>query len=512
LCYKHRLKKVNIYQIMRKIFNTLLLLLFCKVLNAQTCPTATGDQVSYGTGNIWIGYVYNNLNFTDYMGFVNEGTAGSPNFDQNFGGGNVNYPTSTCATNTNTFSVRYRLQLTLTAGAYTFLIGGDDGVRLSIDGGVTYLLNDFSDHGYRETQTTVSLTAGTYNLVYEYYENGGGNRVRFNFAPDCIPVTTDETSYGTGDVWRGITYSNLNFTSFKGIINAGVSGNPNFDLGFGGDAVNFSTSDCPVLSETFSVRFKLNKTFPAGTYNITIGGDDGYRLSIDGGVTFPFGDYTDHAYATTTFNVSLSGSTNLVYEFYENGGQNRVTFAINSFIPLPIELIDFYSKSNIEGNKLIWQTATEKNNSYFEIHESKNGLDFSKIAQIPSKAVNGTSNYTIDYSWIDKKQNNIYYLLRQVDIDGTSKDSKIIYHQGSNQTEKLLVYPNPFRDTFFVKFLSSAESKTIIVSNHLGKQIDKLDIPPNLDSWEYKSELPKGTYLIKIFDGSKVFQEKLIKL
>jgi hypothetical protein len=34
---------------------------------------------------------------------------------------------------------------------------------------------------------------------------------------------------------------------------------------------------------TFSVRFRLRKTFSAGYYTFLVGGDDGFRLSIDGG-------------------------------------------------------------------------------------------------------------------------------------------------------------------------------------------------------------------------------------
>jgi Secretion system C-terminal sorting domain/PA14 domain len=483
-----------------------------KPLSGQTCPTATGDQTTYGIGNVWIGYVYNNLNFTDYMGFVNAGNAGNPNFDQSFGGGNVNYPTSTCATNTETFSVRYKLQKTLAAGAYTFLIGGDDGVRLSIDGGLTYLLNDFSNHGYREVFTTIALAAGTYDFVLEYYEDGGGNRVRFDFTPDCIPVTTDQTSYGTGDVWRGITYSNINFTVFKGIINAGTAGNPNFDVNFGGSNTNFTTSDCPVLTETFSVRYKLNKNFPNGTYNITIGGDDGYRLSIDGGATFPYGNFTDHAYTSNTYNVILSGSTNLVYEFYENGGDNRVTFAINSFIPLPIELMYFTSRSSIESNLLIWSTASEKNNRQFEILESDDAIHFKTIATIESKAFNGNSNTQLDYSFIDKKKSNIYYKLKQIDFDGKNSESEIVYIGQNELVETINVYPNPVIDKINFEFTKSFKNRKIEICDLKGHMIERFQIEKDVTALEYNHKLISGIYLMKIINENKIEMRRLVIL
>jgi Secretion system C-terminal sorting domain len=481
-------------------------------LNGQTCPTATGNQTSYGTGDVWIGYVYNNLSFTDYMGFVNQGAAGNPNFDQSFGGGNVSYPTSTCATTTETFSVRYKLQKTLTAGAYTFLIGADDGVRLSIDGGTTYILNDFSNHGYREIFTTIALTAGIYDFVLEYYEDGGGNRVRFDFAPDCIPVTSDQTSYGTGDVWRGITYSNQNFTAFKGIINAGAAGNPNFDVGFGGDLATFATSDCPVFAETFSVRFKLIKNFPAGTYNITIGGDDGYRLSIDGGTTFPYGNFTDHAYATTTFSVSLNGNTNLVYEFYENGGQNRVTFQINAFTPLPIELLYFNGESVNAGIELKWSTASEKNNREFEILESDDAIHFKIISTVQSKALNGNSNTMLHYNFIDEEKSNAYYRLRQIDFDGKSSESNIVYVGQNDIVKPIKVFPNPVIDKISFELTKSLKDKKIEIYDLKGRLMDDFQIEKSVTILDYRHKFISGVYLMKIINENNVEFRRLVIL
>jgi Secretion system C-terminal sorting domain/PA14 domain len=499
---------------MKPLLKIYLLILVCYSvqLKAQTCPTATGDQTSYGTGDVWIGYVYNNLNFTDYMGFVNQGSAGNPNFDQSFGGGNVSYPTSTCATTTETFSVRYKLTKTLAAGAYTFLIGADDGVRLSIDGGTTYILNDFSNHGYREIFTTIALTAGTYNFVLEYYEDGGGNRVRFDFAPDCIPVTTDQTSYGSGDIWRGITYSNQNFTAFKGIINAGAAGNPNFDVGFGGDLATFATSDCPVLAETFSVRFKLTKNFTAGTYNITIGGDDGYRLSIDGGATFPYGNFTDHAYTTNNYTITLNGSTNLVFEFYENGGQNRATFTINSFSPLPIELLYFNGETTKNGHLLKWSTATEKNNQRFEILASKDGVIFNVLRELPTKAVKGNSNTVLNYECLDNSPTCNYYKLKQVDFDGKSSESDIIYLSHLNAFEKISLYPNPSSGSVFLNLQKSKNKKYIEILDAKGILVESYEIDGVISQFQFLPILNKGLYSLKVFSDDQVQILRLVKL
>lgn len=148
-----------------------------------------GDQTTAGT-NTWIGYVYDGAqNFTtDYLGYI----TAAQTFDYSFCGDNCTMAINGCNLYTETFTVRYRMSFTPTADAgYTFTIGADDGVRLSLDGGATYVLSDWSDHGYREvTSGVIDLFVGTtYDMVLEYYENGGGNRVRFDFTTGPLPVT-----------------------------------------------------------------------------------------------------------------------------------------------------------------------------------------------------------------------------------------------------------------------------------------------------------------------------------
>jgi len=71
----------------------------------------------------------------------------------------------------------------------------------------------------------------------------------------------------------------------------------------------------------------MTKNFPSGNYTFTVGADDGVRLSIDGGITWILADWTDHGYRTVSVRVPMSGSYNLVLEYYEKGGDARVSFS-----------------------------------------------------------------------------------------------------------------------------------------------------------------------------------------
>lgn len=197
---------------------------------SQAC-TSGGNQTTYGN-NSWIGYVYNSTNLTNYSNnYVTE----SEFFDRNWGTGKPN-----CAANANSFSVRYRMNKTFASGNYTFTIGADDGVRLSIDGGVTWIINDWSDHGYRTVTVRVPMS-GNYNLVLEYYESGGDARVSFTY---LASLTTD-LLMPNGNVVSSVTACDGNFYDSGGSGNS-YSGNEDRTVTF------YPSNPCDKVRLTFT--------------------------------------------------------------------------------------------------------------------------------------------------------------------------------------------------------------------------------------------------------------------
>lgn len=167
----------------------------------MSCCTPAGDQVSYGT-NQWIGYAYHNDNFTDYAGYVTQ----SNDFDQTFGGDYVSYATNGCPVYTESFSVRYKNRRTFACGIYRFLLRGDDGHRLSLDGGATWIINEWYGQGWGTNHYSGYIYLnGTYDMVLEYYEGGGGNRITLN-TESITPTVTASINQGTsGNQCEGST-------------------------------------------------------------------------------------------------------------------------------------------------------------------------------------------------------------------------------------------------------------------------------------------------------------------
>lgn len=154
--------------------------------------------------NYWRGYFYtwtpsistpipngNNediFNPARYCGYISDT---GKSFDFNWGNNIVapaSYPDTNrvCGSYQDFFSIRMRRRFVLEAGYYVFSGGADDGFRFSIDNGQTWLLNDWSDHQFREVNNTLPnscgkfLSAGTYDFLVEYYENKIDARFKFS--------------------------------------------------------------------------------------------------------------------------------------------------------------------------------------------------------------------------------------------------------------------------------------------------------------------------------------------
>jgi hypothetical protein len=148
-----------------------------------------------------------------------------------------------------------------------------------------------------------------------------------------------------------------------------------------------------------------------------------------------------------------------------------------------------FSAQTIEGRvELTWKTATEVNNSGFEVQRSADGKNFAKIAFVGG---HGSTTKPNAYSYSDKVQNagNYYYRLKQIDYDGSFKYSNVIqisamipksYNLSQN-------YPNPFNPTTIISYnLPKTGNVVLKVYDILGNEVATL----------INREQPAGTYKI----------------
>jgi hypothetical protein len=292
--------------------------------------------------------------------------------------------------------------------------------------------------------------------------------------------------------------------------------NPTFDENFGnpgGVSVQYNTNSCYILTQQFSARYRLQQNLPLGNYVITVGGDDGYRFSLDGGSTWVINNWNDHSYATTTYTATLSGTKNMVLEYYQNHVYDRVTFAMSSTL-LPVTLTDWSATALSSDHALLkWTANNAINFDHFTIQRSTDGQTFRDIHTISASIASGTAQ---DYSYTDAFPYNgtVYYRLEMVDIDGKINYSGIasLLRHSSATTR---IYPTIVEGgNLFVEAPTAVHQARLEIFDMNGRKLQEKD-------WSVlegraqvtigkDGTLPAGAYLARLSDGQSTLAKQII--
>jgi hypothetical protein len=185
--------------------------------------------------------------------------------------------------------------------------------------------------------------------------------------------------------------------------------------------------------------------------------------------------------------------------------ENAVTYLFRDIIP--VELTSF--TANVSGNNvnLNWNTATELNNSGFEVQRKSVNSEWSNIGFV---AGFGTTTQPKVYTFTDSKiaSGNFTYRLKQVDFDGSYEYSNEINVDVTGPAQYSLDqnYPNPFNPSTLIKY-SVAQDGFVNVSifNLLGQKVATL-VNSNMKAGSYEinfnaSQLSSGVYFYSIEAG-----------
>ena len=203
-------------------------------------------------------------------------------------------------------------------------------------------------------------------------------------------------------------------------------------------------------------------------------------------------------------------------------------------ITIPVELTSFTSSVNENDVTLNWQTATETNNSGFQVERSKmleaRSEEWENIGFING---NGTTTEPQSYSFVDKdlpagrqglEAGKYQYRLKQIDFDGTFEYSKTIEVEINAPLKFSLEqnYPNPFNPTTTIKFSIPAVGTRLALSvqlkvyDVLGKEIATLvneEKPAGSYNIEFNGfNLASGIYYYQLRAGEFVETKKMLLL
>lgn len=154
----------------------------------------------------------------------------------------------------------------------------------------------------------------------------------------------------------------------------------------------------------------------------------------------------------------------------ENGGGD----------PLPVELISFTGECNIDEIVLHWTTASELNNSGFEIEMKSVNNVWITIGFVKGS---GTTTEKTNYNFIDQIEINspskCQYRLKQIDFNGAfdySNEIEVNVNVNIPSEYKLYQnYPNPFNPSTTIRFQMPERSEvSLIIYDILGNEVKTL--------------------------------------
>ncbi|MCW8817567.1 MAG: T9SS type A sorting domain-containing protein, partial [Ignavibacteriaceae bacterium] len=168
---------------------------------------------------------------------------------------------------------------------------------------------------------------------------------------------------------------------------------------------------------------------------------------------------------------------------------------------------------------LSWSTATEVNNSGFEIQRQNGESEFVSIAFVPG---HGTTTESKSYNFIDANlsSGSYTYRLKQIDFNGTFSYSNEVDANVTvpNRFELVQNYPNPFNPSTTIQFaLPQSSFVTLKVYNALSQEVCTLVngfTESGIHSINFDaSNLNSGIYFYKLDAGkySDVRKMTLIK-
>ena len=236
-------------------------------------------------------------------------------------------------------------------------------------------------------------------------------------------------------------------------------------------------------------------------------------FSVDGNGSFNW------AGGIVSFSTFVSPKSRLVSDIYgngvsvlawsderlDNGGIYAQNIQANGLFGgvVPVELVSFTAAQNGDQVDLEWQTATENNNSGFEIQRMMTS-DWQTIGFVPGF---GTTTEQHSYSFSDENLlDGIYqYRLKQIDYNGSFKYSDEIELEITSVLEFKLDqnYPNPFNPSTSISYqIPNNTHLTLKIYNELGIEVTTLvnEFKP-AGSYNIKydaSLLPSGVYFYQL--------------
>jgi autotransporter-associated beta strand protein len=382
----------------------------------------------------------------------------STNFTNGFSTVQIGSSSQTGNISTNVFTLQDDMSF-LTSGTLTLggkLIMGSNNVTLG---------------------SAISAITGTPSYYFQTNGTGTLSRTVANSASLIFPI---------GNAY----YNPVTITNNTGSSDA-------FSMKVRDDVLEFGTTGSSITKAHVDVTWDINKTNANANsgVNFTLQWESAQeRNSIS---SFALNHYNSSISAwefAAGSSASASGSTTKTMSHTGYTGSFS-PFAIGDGVSaLPVQLLHFDAILQNKNALLTWSTATENNNSGFEIMKSTDGQKWKSIGFVKGA---GTTFETQKYRFVDYAFNTLaYYKLHQIDFNGIATPSPVrTLQSAASETPKVIVYPNPSNGKITVA-TGDLVAATFELYDATGRILEKGNLSqPHFDI----TGLTKGIYFLKVY-------------
>ncbi|MCK6692605.1 MAG: T9SS type A sorting domain-containing protein, partial [Thermoanaerobaculia bacterium] len=268
----------------------------------------------------------------------------------------------------------------------------------------------------------------------------------------------------------------------------------------------------PLVRVSKTEYWQLERTSGTGPVQVTLHWTDGSASGINDlpsltVARFDGADWTDRGGVASGSAVtgSVQSDPTSQFDWFTFGAK------LPAFNPLPVELSSFSATPIRDRVLLNWTTATEKNNAWFVVERSFNGLEYTGIGRVPGA---GASNVPRQYTFTDEHplSGPNYYRLRQTDYDGSFSHSPVrLATVGA--ADRLLLYPSPARDVLYIR--QGAPAATALqwhIFDETGRLLATGTQEAGVLTWEVPvGQLTGGTYLLRVEMDREQLTEWFVK-
>lgn len=363
---------------------------------------------------------------------------------------------------------------------------------------------------------TFNFSEPVYGLSFTLYDlDWGGSVSHFQDYVKIKLIAFDGSSYEmtSGDYTTSFANEYLGFNTFRGIDeNGNLDINPINEWIVSMEIIYYNG----IYNENYSFTNDNAQAMTLGEISFCTPSDadgdgiaDAHELDSDGDMC------PDAIEAGFTYNdIHLSGSKEWEIDttIATNGvptatgvASNNFVIDVNSqgpncesFFVLDIELTEFNVKRVKKNALLSWSTLSEKENDFFEVMWSTDGINWELLGIVNGA---GYSDTKLDYQFVHENPRSgiNYYKIIDVDLKGKRGESEIKILDFKLESNTVNLFPNPNNNTFYLTNVDNTDISSIKVYDTQGKSYS-VGLIQDVGEAVIKVEhnLAPGTYLIQM--------------